>query len=172
MKVIGKQKNSKMCYICGMDNSEGLKSQFYNMEDESVITVFKYRPEHQSFPQRVHGGLLSAMLDELAFRGCWVKDETVLGATTSMEIKFRKPAPYDVDLIGQGVILNETSRFIKAKAQIMDRDGVIFTDAVINYIKLPVEKIAENVDFHSEICYLIEDGIKEIDINEKALIQV
>ena len=51
MKVISKQKNSKMCFICGMDNPEGLKAQFYNMEDNSVMTKFSFKEEHQSFPE-------------------------------------------------------------------------------------------------------------------------
>ena len=70
MKVTGKQKNSRMCVICGMDNPFGLKAPFYNMEDGSVMTKFMYREEHQSYPGRVHGGLIGAMLDELGFRAC------------------------------------------------------------------------------------------------------
>ena len=53
-----------MCFICGMENPVGLKSQFYNMEDGSALTLFTYLPAHQSFPQRVHGGLIATMLDE------------------------------------------------------------------------------------------------------------
>ena len=68
MKVISKQTNSKMCFICGMDNPIGLKVQFYNMEDKSVMCMFSYKEEHQSFPNRVHGGLISTMLDELGLR--------------------------------------------------------------------------------------------------------
>ena len=69
MKVVGKQRNSKMCFICGMDNPVGMKAQFYNMEDGSVMTIFRYEEEHQSFPQRVHGGLAATMLDELGLTG-------------------------------------------------------------------------------------------------------
>lgn len=61
-----------MCFICGMENPVGLKSQFYNMEDGSALTLFTYLPAHQSFPQRVHGGLIATMLDELTLRGYWV----------------------------------------------------------------------------------------------------
>lgn len=49
MKVTSKQRNSKMCVICGMDNPFGVKAQFYNMEDGSVITPFKFKEEHQSY---------------------------------------------------------------------------------------------------------------------------
>ena len=48
MKVISKQRNSKMCIICGLDNEYGLRAPFYNMEDGSVMTKFQYREEHQS----------------------------------------------------------------------------------------------------------------------------
>ena len=47
---------------------------FYNMEDGSVMTKFKYRKEHQSYPGRVHGGLITAMLDEMGLRALWAKE--------------------------------------------------------------------------------------------------
>lgn len=39
MKVLKKQTNSKMCYICGMDNPFGLKAPFYEMEDGSLVSI-------------------------------------------------------------------------------------------------------------------------------------
>ena len=57
MKVISKQRNSKMCIICGMDNDYGLRAPFYNMEDGSVVSIFRYGEKHQSYPGRVHGGI-------------------------------------------------------------------------------------------------------------------
>ena len=103
MKVISKQSNSRMCIICGMDNPMGLKAQFYNMEDGSVMTKFRYKEEYQSFPQRVHGGLAAAMLDELGLRALWANSgEDVFGVTLSMEVKYRKPVPYDQDWVSQG----------------------------------------------------------------------
>ena len=68
MKVTSKQRNSKMCMICGLENEYGLRAPFYNMEDGSVMTLFKYREQHQSYPGRVHGGLITAMLDEMGLR--------------------------------------------------------------------------------------------------------
>lgn len=161
MKVISKQRNSRMCYICGMDNKDGLKAQFYNMEDGSVMTKFLYREEHQSFPGRVHGGLLAAMLDELAFRAYWVKNDTMLGATMSMEVKYRNPVPYNEEIIGKGIIVTDLSKFFTADVCLMNKDNKILTNATVKYIKLPVEKIAD-ADFHEEMCYLIQDNLKEI----------
>ena len=165
MKVINKQRNSKMCIVCGMENPIGLKAQFYNMEDESVMTIFKYREEFQSFPQRVHGGLIATMLDELGLRALWAKkkSEDIFGVTVSIEIKYRKPVPYDETLIGKGSVKKETSRCIAACTELFDKNGQLLANAEVKYMKSDVNKISKEVDSHEEMCYLIDDDIKEIE---------
>ena len=164
MKIISKQSNSKMCIVCGMENPVGLKAQFYNMEDGSVMTVFQYKEEHQSFPQRVHGGLIATMLDELGLRALWTKSsEGVFGVTISMKIKYRKPVPYGEELIGKGMVEKESSKFASMKTEIFDRRGNLLANADLKYYKLTPEQIADNVDCHEEMCYFIEDDRKEID---------
>ena len=74
MKILSKQKNSRMCMICGLDNEYGVNAPFYNMEDGSVMTVFRYKEQHQSYPGRVHGGMITAMLDEMGLRSLWAKE--------------------------------------------------------------------------------------------------
>ena len=165
MKVINKQRNSKMCIVCGMENPIGLKAQFYNMEDESVMTIFKYREEFQSFPQRVHGGLIATMLDELGLRALWAKkkSEDIFGVTVSIEIKYRKPVPYDETLIGKGSVKKETSRFIATCTELFDKNGQLLANAEVKYMKSDVNEISKEVDSHEEMCYLIDDDIKEIE---------
>ncbi len=114
MKVVSKQRNSKMCAICGMDNKYGVHAQFYNMEDGSVMSKFRYREEHQSYPGRVHGGLITAMLDEMGLRALWAKE------------------------------------------------GNVLANGTIKYIKLDNNKITGDIVMHEEMCYLLEDDVKEI----------
>lgn len=144
-----------------MDNEQGLKAQFYNMEDNSVMTKFVYSEYHQSFPQRVHGGLIATMLDELAFRAAWVNDYGLLGATMSMEIKYRKPVPYNVEIIGKGLVTKDFSKFFESEVGLYDIEKNLLANATVKYIKLPAEKVT-NADFHQEMCYLIEDDVKEL----------
>lgn len=164
MKVISKQHNSKMCAICGLDNKYGLRAPFYNMEDGSVMTKFKYREEHQSYPGRVHGGLITAMLDEMGLRALWAKklNEETFGVTILLDTKYRKPVPYDIELIGKGMLIKENSKFFTVDSSIMDLQGNILANGVIKYIKLDVDKINSDVVEHEEMCYLVEDGVKEI----------
>lgn len=162
-KVIGKQRNSKMCFVCGMDNPIGLKAQFYNMEDGSVMTPFRYTENNQSFPQRVHGGLVATMLDELGLRALWAKySEEALGVTMSMEVKLRKPVPYNEDLIGRGVVQKDSAQFASMKAEIFDGKGALLAEAVLKYLKLDAEQIVQGASLHEEMCYLLEDDIREL----------
>lgn len=164
MKIISKQRNSKMCMICGLDNEYGVNAPFYNMEDGSVMSVFQYKWQHQSYPGRVHGGLITAMLDEMGLRSLWAKElsEATFGVTLSLDTKYRKPIPYETDLIGRGIVVRETSKFFFTDASIMDMRGVVLANGMIKYIKMDTQKISEGVQIHEEMPYLVEDGRTEI----------
>ncbi|MDE6420162.1 MAG: PaaI family thioesterase [Lachnospiraceae bacterium] len=171
MKVIGKQRNSKMCFICGMDNPIGLRAQFYNMEDGSVMTPFVFRKEHQSFPERVHGGLAATMIDELGLRAMWAKDqsEESFGVTMSLSVKYRKPVPYDEELFARGIVVKETPKFVTIVSEIYDRVGDLLVNGEAVYIKLSPEQIVSDaVDTHDEMCYLIEDDVRELPFVKKS----
>lgn len=164
MKIISKQRNSRMCMICGLDNEYGVNAPFYNMEDGSVMSVFQYKRQHQSYPGRVHGGLITAMLDEMGLRSLWAKElsEATFGVTLSLDTKYRKPVPYETDLIGRGLVVKETSKFVITDASIMDMRGDILANGMIKYIKMDTQKISEGVQIHEEMPYLLEDGRTEI----------
>lgn len=163
MKVISKQKNSEMCVICGMNNKYGLRAPFYNMEDNSVMTKFKYEEFHQSYPGRVHGGLITAMLDELGLRAYWVENEEDFAVTMKLNTEYRKPVPYNEELIGVGRIIKSTPKFIKAEAKILDIYGNTLANAEGTYIKLDTEKIVDASALHENMIFLIEDNVKEIN---------
>ena len=150
--------------MCGLDNEYGVRAPFYNMEDGSVMTLFRYRKQHQSYPGRVHGGLITAMLDEMGLRALWAKElsEETFGVTFSLETKYRKPVPYDQDLIGKGIIVKNSSKFFVTEASIMDTKDNVLANGTVKYIRLDVNEIAENAEVHEEMCYLDEDGVTEI----------
>lgn len=162
MKVLSKQRNSRMCVMCGMDNPFGVKAQFYNMEDGSVITPFRFRPEHQSYPGRVHGGLISAMLDELGLRACWTEAEDTWGVTINLNVKYRKPVPYDTDLFGRGVVVKNSPLFFRVNTEILDVHGEPLASSEVTYCRMDLKKIAADADMHEEMHYYIEDDVREI----------
>lgn len=163
MKVIKKQNNSKMCMICGMDNSFGVQAQFYELEDKSVCGLFTFKEEHQSYPGRVHGGMISAMLDELACRAFWVLEPKKLAVTLDLTTKYRKPVPYGVELKGIGRITKQTSRYFIAECKILNAENEVLASGEIKYLIMPNEAITD-ASYEEEMCYEILDDVKEINV--------
>ena len=166
MKVVSKQNNSNMCLICGINNKFGVKASFYNMEDGSVGGLFTFLPEHQSYPDSVHGGMISTMIDGLAGRALWVTQPDKIAVTIDLSVKYRKPVPYGVRLIGKGVITEMLSRAYTAKCAIMDKDGNVLADGTARYFMIPVDKISD-APIDDEINIFVPDDVKEIDFGDK-----
>lgn len=167
MKVVSKQKNSHMCLICGMDNKAGVRGQFYNMEDGSVGGLFTFREEHQSYPGRVHGGMLATMIDELAGRVLWVDEPDKIGVTMDIAVKYKKPVPYNVPLKGRGFYLKKLSRAFSAKCLIMDMDNNVLAEGEAKYLVMPAEKITD-ATLEEELDVYIPDDVNEIDFGNMA----
>lgn len=166
MKVTKKQKNSRYCIICGMDNDASVKAPFYEMEDKTLVSIFQFKPIYQSYPGRVHGGMISAMLDELVGRALWIDEPDTYGVTTNLSVKYRKAVPYNQTLVAVGKLTKNTAMFIGGIGKIFDQDGNALAQAEVSYIKLPPDKIQENLHADDEMIYQIEDGVTEIDMSK------
>ena len=168
MKVIGQQRNSRMCVICGLDNQFGVRAHFYNMTDGSVASPFRYRAWHQSYPGRVHGGMITAMLDEMGLRGLWAakNDDTEFGVTISLETRYRKPVPYETELLATGRLIEDRSRLFAVEARILTPDGELLADGIIRYLHLAVDRIAEGASVHEEMPYSPECRITDLQVPE------
>lgn len=164
MKVVSKQNNSHMCVICGMDNILGVRAQFYNMEDGSVGGLFTYRPEHQSYPGRVHGGMLATMIDELAGRVLWVDRPDCIAVTMDINVRYHKPAPYGEPLKGRGYYTKKLSRAYSARCVITDMNNNVLAEGEAKYLIMPAEKITD-ASMEEELDIYIPDDVTEIDFD-------
>ena len=142
-KIIKRQFNSTDCIVCGMKNDLGLKTKFYELENGDLCAVFTPLDEHQSYPNRLHGGISSAILDETIGRAIAVgKEEIVWGVTIELNIKYRKPVPLNEELVAIGHITNDSKRVFEGKGEILLPNGEVAVEAYGRYMKMPVEKIA------------------------------
>ncbi len=163
MKVISKQTNSRDCLICGVDNENGLKANFYNLEDGSVGSLFTFKFNHQSYPDRVHGGMISALLDELAGRALWVTNPELVGVTGNLNVRFKKPVPYNKPLKGRGIITSRRGKVFTAKGEILDENNCVLAESEATYIIIPNTQIATDSDLQNDLSIMVEDNITEID---------
>ena len=94
-KVVKKQDISKYCFVCGTDNDESLKTKFYELENDELLSISTPTPTHQSYPDRVHGGIVSSVLDEAIGRAIMIPEPDAWGVTVELNVKYKKPVPLD-----------------------------------------------------------------------------
>jgi hypothetical protein len=88
------QPNSKMCFICGLENPVGLKLRIYEVEPGVVETTFTAPQHFQGYPGVLHGGIIATIIDEVSGRS-WMgsEDNPRFMFTAKLEVKYRKNVP-------------------------------------------------------------------------------
>jgi uncharacterized protein (TIGR00369 family) len=141
--VTGKQPNSRMCAVCGLDNDRGMKTEFFELENGELAAVFRAGAEHQGYPGRLHGGFATAVLDELIGRAMNVnKAEEAWSVTVEINVKFRKPVPINEKLTAAGRITKSGGRIFEGTGEIYLPDGSVAVEASARYMRFPLDKIA------------------------------
>lgn len=148
-KVTGAQNVSRMCMVCGVENQAGLSAAFYELDDGELLGVFETHEHHQSYPGRIHGGVLSAMLDETIGRAVSVAEPTAWGVTVELNVRFKKPVPPGGQVRAIGRITKDSSRLFEGAGEIVLDDGTVAVEATGRYLKMPIDRIAEG-DFDAE----------------------
>jgi uncharacterized protein (TIGR00369 family) len=137
------QKISRMCFVCGQQNSMGLHAQFLNLKDGRLYTRFKTLEEHQSYPGRVHGGVISAVLDEAIGRVIQVNNPDTFGVTIELNVKFRKPVPLGVELTVVAWETKHSHRLLAGEGELLLEDGSVAASASGRYLRMSVDAITD-----------------------------
>jgi acyl-coenzyme A thioesterase PaaI-like protein len=152
-----------------MENKSGLRAQFYECEDPAgervLLTVIKNtRDEHQSYPNRMHGGIAAALLDEAIGRTFSLIDPEAWGVTMDLTTRYRKPTPLDKTLYIESKITGETSRGFDGEGRLFTADGTTLVTATGRYFRCPIEQIAGASLDHSNWFFVEEDLPEYIEI--------
>ena len=148
-QITGKQNNSKMCFVCGLKNSFGLKASFYELEGDQLVALFTPCEEHQSYPGRMHGGLAATILDETIGRAIMIKQDEIWGVTVEFKVRYRQPIPLGEELRVVGRITKDSRRLFEGSGEILLPDSQIAVEGSGKYIKLPLDDIAD-FDFEEQ----------------------
>jgi acyl-coenzyme A thioesterase PaaI-like protein len=147
---MNKQPNSHFCFICGVKNIAGVHVNFYETSDNGgtpeVLARFNGRPEHQGYPGRMHGGVITGILDETIGRAVNIgegENPKTWGVTAELSVRFRKPVPLGVDLVARGRITRDIHHLFEGTGEIYLPDGTVAATAHGKYIRLKLERIAD-----------------------------
>lgn len=140
---MNKQPTSRMCFVCGESNPAGVHVRFYEQQDGSVLARFTGAEHHQGYPGRMHGGVITSIMDETIGRAIMIRyGVAVWGVTAELTVRFRQPVPLDVELTAVGRITDEKRRVFEGTGEIYLPDGSVAAEASGKYVKMELERIA------------------------------
>jgi uncharacterized protein (TIGR00369 family) len=131
------QPTASQCFVCGRDNLYGLHLRFLEDEQGEVTAEYVVPERYQSYPGVVHGGIVAAMLDEVAGRVFMHGDANRFMYTVKLSIRYRKPVPIGKLLTIKGHALRDTGRVGMASSQILDAQSNLLAEADAVYADIP-----------------------------------
>jgi uncharacterized protein (TIGR00369 family) len=131
------------CFVCGHANPQGLAVRFWR-EGDAVVGRFVPEVEHEGYRGRVHGGVLSALLDEVM---AWAPSVRIGRFCVAAEItvRFVRPAPLGAPLHVRGEMTADRGRLCDTRAEIRDEAGALIARATGRYAPISAEETAEIV---------------------------
>lgn len=143
-RVLDKQANARMCLVCGLANAAGIQASFYDLDNGRTVGLFTARDEHQGYPGRLHGGVITAMLDEAIGRALMAAVGNQLwGVTAEFTTRFRKPVPLGVELRVVGRMERREGRTCTGSGEILLPDDSVAATGSGVYVMLPMDRIAD-----------------------------
>ena len=137
------------------------------MSWKTVAAVVTARPFHQSYPGRVHGGVITALLDETIGRAVNILEPEAWGVTAELKTRYKKPVPYGVPLIVTGRLTANNRRMFTGTGEIILPSGEIAATAEGTYVKMKLSNISDfNASGDDWRVYPSADDPEYIDVPE------
>lgn len=145
------QPSSRGCFLCGRDNPVSLRINWFNVPDEGRVRARVTVPDtHCSYPGVVHGGIVSALLDETGGRAVMVGgDFERLMVAVKLEVEFRRVTPSGVPIELVGWVTRDHGSKAEVAAEIRLPDGTVSARSKGLLVKPPAP-VAERFDAERE----------------------
>jgi acyl-coenzyme A thioesterase PaaI-like protein len=136
------------CFICGQQNHAGLRVR-YRQEGERIVTEFTGDELHMGYPGVVHGGLISALLDETMGRTALFGRAWVM--TGKLEVRYRLPAPVGEALEISAWATRRRRDSVEARGEVRRPTGELVADGRGLFLRVPDELREQAARQHPEM---------------------
>lgn len=133
----------RLCYACGSANERGLHMTF-RLEGERTICDYTPCAYQQGYPGRMHGGVVSTLIDESM--GWAVYHAREWGATARLNIRYRHPVDLDQTLRIEAWIVKNRGRLMELRAEVLGEDGRLLAEGDGVFMKLDGRMAGEMSD--------------------------
>ncbi|HSK05237.1 MAG TPA: PaaI family thioesterase [Kofleriaceae bacterium] len=126
------------CYVCGLAHPIGLRVRFHVGEGGKVHADWTPRNDQTGYGNIVHGGVISALLDELTGWPICLENDRIC-YTGELSIKFRKPVFAGQTYLATGYpgVRVEGKRYWDARSEVADLQGNVLAEATGRYFLVP-----------------------------------
>ncbi|WP_136525124.1 PaaI family thioesterase [Geomonas ferrireducens] len=137
-KVQGRWPGS--CFVCSEGHPHGLGLRFHHTTD-GVACVTSIPATYCGFDGMVHGGIISALLDEAAAYALFARHGK-LGVTRDITVRFLKPVPTGTDIRVVGEIVSFDPPQAEVAMAIYDAEGQRLAEGRTNWSFPRLSRIA------------------------------
>lgn len=113
------------CFVCGTTPT-GLSLRFCRAEDGGIVARNIVFPAiFQGFPGILHGGVLSAALDECALWAASIKHGDYV-VTQELTVKFKRPTRTDTAYTASARLIAHEGSKLTCEGELVDADGKLY----------------------------------------------
>ena len=109
------------CFVCGEHNPKGLRTQF-SVDGDGVRASFIPDETHVGYEDTVHGGIISALLDEAIIWAGYASTGR-FGVTAELNVRFIGPLAVGEKYTVMGRVTENRGRLWIVEAEIFDEQG-------------------------------------------------
>ena len=132
------QKN--YCFVCGMDNPEGMRLKFVlDEERRTFVCHFRLGKRYTGPPGHCHGGVIASILDDAM--GKVNKLHHVVALTKEMTVEYLKPVPLHKPLHVEGREVSVHGRQHINEAEIRNENNEVLARSRGTFIAIDPEKM-------------------------------
>jgi len=118
--------DDRRCFACGPENAEGMHLRFEYGDGEAKATFIPAQ-RFAGWTTLLHGGIIATLLDEAMAHAAIAAG--IRAVTGRLEIRFRKAAPMDANLIANGRLESRRGRMLTLSATVTGDDGTLYAEA-------------------------------------------
>jgi acyl-coenzyme A thioesterase PaaI-like protein len=123
------------CVVCGPDHPHGLRLRFETAPDRAAAARWTPTPDWEGFRGIVHGGIVSAVLDEAMSKAVAALPAEAL--TAELRVRLRRHVASGSPYLIRGWVVGRRKRMISAEASVTAPDGTEHAHAWGTFLTLP-----------------------------------
>jgi uncharacterized protein (TIGR00369 family) len=126
----------QQCLLCGPAAALGFKLSFRVQADGSVLARFPCREVLQGYPQMLHGGVISALLDAAMANALF--SVGIVGVTADLSVRFLAPVALDRGAVVRAFVEKSRHRLFYVRSG-LEQDGKLMARACGKFLVMPSE---------------------------------